>query len=142
MTVGFHYLDLACWIFGEPDAVCVERSRVEGGLDSLVSAVFHSNGARCSIHAEWGRAVSHAQDSLSVETAQGRHEYVGDTFVGHEVTETLDRWELHARQLRDMAYAILESRPPQVTPAQVRPALRLILSIYELLQRSHEAKLC
>lgn len=131
-TIGFHYLDLACWIFGEPAGAEGEMLSFAGDIDMDVAGMFRFGAVRGSVHARWGEHEERP-DVLEIAGTAGTAALRGDRLEGFGATRH-DKLELHARQLADFAAAILERRPPAVAPRDVLPALRLISSLYESME--------
>jgi len=130
ISVGFHYLDLACWIVGPPsDARAILHERING-VDSFISGTFGLGTSAATVTARWGE-VAVRPDTLRILCAQGNLELTGDKLREGGSGEHVSRAELHARQLRDLVAAIREGRRPFVTPSDVKAALVTIFAMYE-----------
>ena len=130
ITIGFHYLDLACWMLGPATDARGRFGEESNGIELAVVGTFNLNNVPCSVHARWGE-VPNAKDKLQIVTSEQSIELIGDRLVGNPDSQEVDRFELHARQLRDFASAIVEGRSPLVTPLDVEPPLRLVQELYE-----------
>ncbi len=130
ITIGFHYLDLACWMLGPPTEARAWFEEEINGIELAVAGTFKLSDVPASVHARWGE-VTNAKDTLRIVTSEQSIEISGDRLVGNQESQDVDRFELHARQLRDFAGAIEKGRPPLVTPHDVEPPLRLIHELYE-----------
>lgn len=137
ITVGFHYVDLACHLLGAEAGAFEARlpDHTDGrdadpeGIENAIAGTFKLSGIACHVDARWGDLPAEP-DRLRLATSKGTVELVGDTLVG-TAPEEIDRYELHARQLRDFVQAIRLGRRPAITPRDVKGSLQVILSLYE-----------
>lgn len=130
ITIGFHYLDLACWLFGEPrDAEAVVSARWNE-IDLDIHGTFHFGAIPARVDARWG---DHAEMPDTLEIARDADTLVlaDDHLQDGGPAKKLDKSELHARQLADFAHAVRTGGTPFVRPRDVAPAHRLIASLYE-----------
>ncbi len=141
ITIGFHYLDLACWMLGELRAREAGVTEEIDGVELAIEAELVAGALPCTVSARWGRTPN-LEDTLSIGTSRGAIELRGDRLavgyppgLANESAPPFDRFELHARQLSDLLLAIDEGRPPLVGPRDVEPALRLIQAVYKLARR-------
>lgn len=129
ITVGFHYLDLACWLFGSPTDAQAHIESQHNGIESSIVGTFRLGHIPASIEARWGD-LPNTGDVLRIQTTQRTLEYIGDRLVQHGSSEPPDRIDLHARQLYDLARGIQLGQPPSIAPADVAPTLGLIFDLY------------
>lgn len=129
LTIGFHYIDLACWILGEPSNAKAVIKRNVGDIETSISCVCKIGDAATTIDASWGEIEGHS-DRMSLSASRKNFELIGDQSTGNTRHFALPVPSLHERQIRDFVQAILKDRPPRVTPAAVKPALSLILDMY------------
>jgi predicted dehydrogenase len=130
LTIGFHYIDLASWMFGPPSTVTLLDHAIEGGVDAAVRAHAVFGDIPTIIDAQWGADVDDRPDEIRLNRGA---EIVlrGGCIIGRnqEVVST----DLHVAQLQDFAAAVRDRRRPMITPSDVRPALDLIFRVYRLI---------
>lgn len=141
LTIGFHYLDLACWILGEPHSARASNFEKYEEIELAISGNFSLGRTYCTFDARWG-AVSTLKDCLKIYTEEGTLELIGDQLVNSDINDTADRYDLHARQLKDLVHALKTGSRPFVSPGDVAPALRLISDLYQSIDQEKELNLC
>ncbi|GAA0924360.1 Gfo/Idh/MocA family oxidoreductase [Nonomuraea longicatena] len=143
MNQGVHVVDLMLSLLGPAEEVSAyagllahERIEVE---DTAVAAIRFASGAlgrlfastaayggasvRLSVHGEQGHAVVDNEVLSSFHAArQNRTPEHPEPRLGPEA---------HRAQLADFVEAVRQGRPPQVTAADGRAALALVLAVYE-----------
>jgi predicted dehydrogenase len=130
LSIGIHYLDLACWIIGAPPSMA--KARLEGqveGIESVAVGTFSLGKTACDFDVRWGE-VKTLKDRLRIDAERGAVGLVGDQLSDSRGDVEYDKFELHARQLSDFAQSILNKRPPGVIPLDVEPSLKLVFDLY------------
>ncbi|NLN63928.1 MAG: Gfo/Idh/MocA family oxidoreductase [Clostridiaceae bacterium] len=130
LTIGIHYIDLACWIFGNEFEVmdCIvnaEPNEVESQFYGKVVL----NGIPCEIKAQWGECEN-LKDTIEIKMKNSEIIFQGDYLVNNSSGEELDRYTLHARQLKDFVDSIVYNKRPYITPMDVKGSLDLIFGLY------------
>lgn len=129
LTIGFHYIDLACWMLGEPSNARAVVKRYIGDIETSISCVCKIGETATTIDASWGEIEGHS-DRMSLSASGKNFELIGDRIGSNMQHFASPLPSLHERQIRDFVQAILKDRSPRVTPADVKPALSLILDLY------------
>jgi UDP-N-acetyl-2-amino-2-deoxyglucuronate dehydrogenase len=132
LTIGIHYLDLACWLFGPEFEIleCQSDVAAQNEVESRIYGRFLLNGKLGEVNGQWGD-LPNIKDTIEIKLKGQELIFQGDYLVNGGPKETLDRCELHARQLRDFADSIRENRRPLVVPSDVRGALSLVFGLYQ-----------
>lgn len=148
MNQGIHTVDLLQWLAGPVDslfgyaknvlrdievedtAVAVLRFR-SGALGTIeaTTTAYEQPGHRIVLHGDKGTVIL-TNDAITTL------DIVGEEVAIPELPPFQAVPDGHAAQIRDMAQAILEGRPPRITGEDGRHSLEIILGTYES-TRSH-----
>ncbi len=153
LTLGIHYLDVACCLLGKVSQVkALEDSTRTGGKieDCLVGALRFEQGTLLSLEIS-NIAFPGEPDVLELQGDKGLIQIQGDQVKGIYPASLAQQFEevhsqksqttapsvltpkatLHYWQLEDFARAVLTGYPPTVMASDVRPAIEVALALYQ-----------
>ncbi|MFD0712912.1 Gfo/Idh/MocA family protein [Paenibacillus sp. GCM10027626] len=143
MNQGIHTIDLLQWLAGPVERLYAYASHVLRTIeveDTAVAALCYRSGALGSIEATT-TAYNQPDHRIVIHGDKGTVILTGDEIttldlLGEQVEiPAFPPFQVlpdgHAEQIRDMAQAILEGRPPCITGEDGRHSLEIILGAYE-----------
>lgn len=131
LSIGFHYVDLACGALGPATEVETCGLAMDEGVEGLITVRCRLGGAPAIIDCRWGD-VPDSKDTLTITGTRGTRTLRGGALLERGIPPT-DGSELHLRQLEELAARVLDRGAPGVPPAAVKPALELVRSAYAAL---------
>ncbi len=162
MNQGVHAVDLLIWMLGKPvevtafgDMLAHERIEVEDtvaatvrfesgaiGTITATTAAYPGRTVRLLVNGDRGLALIERERLEYLHTMDGEPAGGADSANHVDVAEmeglTLDVDGAHLAQYRDFVDAVQNNRTPQVTTADGRRALGLVLGVYESVRRGGE----